>query len=499
MLNFLKQEANKTVTENGALTYKTTESACLDFFAVSGALRKAEESRILDYFKRSWTEDKDLTMKILFYTRDIRGGLGERRIFRLLLSFLANQEPETVIKNLSYIPEYGRYDDLLVLLGTPSCRQAVVQQIRSQLESDKKALEQMEHQIPKKEEPVFISLLAKWLPSINASNKETVKTAKFLAKSLSMCESEYRHLLSALRCQIRIIENYLRTKDYTFDYEKQPSKAMYKYRKAFIRNDKERYQKFIENVGKGKAVLNAKTLYPYEVIEPILVPKVSISKEERQVLNATWTSLPDYTSDENSIVVVDGSGSMYCGYINPKPISVALSLGIYFAEHNKGVFHNHFITFSETPQLAEIKGNDIYEKVQYCSTYNEIANTNLFAVFELILRTAINHHIPQEELPSKIYIISDMEFDSCTKDSKKTNFEAAKLQFKKAGYQLPDVVFWNVASRNTQQPVKQNELGVSLVSGCSPSTFQLATLKECTPYTQMLEILQSERYAPIHA
>lgn len=197
-------------------------------------------------------------------------------------------------------------------------------------------------------------------------------------------------------------------------------------------------------------------------------------------------------------LVIDGSGSMY-SRTDPMPATVALSLGIYYAERNTGAFRNHFITFSERPQLVEIKGKTILEKVRYCSQYNEVANTNIQKVFELILQTAVKNKVPQSEMPSTLYIISDMEFDYCTKGAELTNFEYAKKIFAEAGYQLPKVVFWNVQSRNQQQPVTQNEEGVALVSGCSPRIFNMLQSGNLSPLGYMLEILGTERYAKIAA
>ncbi len=181
------------------------------------------------------------------------------------------------------------------------------------------------------------------------------------------------------------------------------------------------------------------------------------------------------------------------------PATVALSLGIYFAERNKGAFKDHFITFSENPRLVEIKGDDIFDKVRYCASYNEIANTNIQKVFELILDTAKKNSVPNGELPKKLYIISDMEFDCCAEDASMTNFEFAKKLFSEAGYTLPDVVFWNVASRNRHQPVKKNDRGVALVSGCTPRLFSMAASGTMEPYAFMLEVIESERYAKIIA
>lgn len=488
MLQYLKQESNKTFTENGAATLKSTQSDCLDLFATIGAIRRESDEKIIVRFMRAFTEDKDMAMKLLFFARDIRGGLGERKVFRTILKWLAQDKPETVHKNIRYISEYGRFDDLLVLFGTP-VEKDMLELITEQLRKDLTALASGEE----------VSLLGKWLPSVNASNKDTVAMAKKIARYLQMNDATYRKTLVRLRSHIRIIENNLRVKDYTFDYEKQPSKAMFKYRRAFMRNDGERYNLFLNKVSTGKAKLNTKTLMPYEIITPFF--RKNVSDEERKAINTTWESQKDFGGNENALVVIDGSGSMY-GWSEPRPATVALSLGIYFAERNNGAFKNHFITFSENPQLVEIKGEDILDKVRYCHNFNEVANTNIQKVFELVLSAAKKNHVPQEELPKKLYIISDMEFDYCTRDASTTNFEYAKRLFEDAGYPLPEIVFWNVASRNRQQPVTKNEQGVSLVSGCTPRLFSMiadGTMSAMTPYEFMLNVLGSERYEKIAA
>ena len=485
MLNYLKQEANKTVTENGAATHITTESDCLDLFATIGALRRESESEIVARFIRAYSENKDIAMKLLFFARDIRGGLGERRVFKVILNWLANNEPATVRKNLEYVAEYGRFDDLLCLMGT-ACEKDMLDVLKEQFEADNNALASGGE----------VSLLAKWLPSVNASSSETVLYAKKIAKHFGLNDASYRKALVALRAHIRIIENNLREKDYSFDYAKQPSKAMYKYRKAFIRNDGERYSQFLDKVTTGEAKLHASTLMPYEIITPFF--RRNVSDEERKAINTTWISQEDFGDTENALVVIDGSGSMYGG-ADPMPATVALSLGIYFAERNKGAFKNHFITFSENPQLVEIKGEDILDKVRYCHGFNEVANTNIQKVFELILDAAKKNSVPQDELPKKLYIISDMEFDYCAEDASLTNFEYAKKLFAEAGYTLPEIVFWNVASRNRQQPVTRNEQGVALVSGCTPRLFSMVASGTMNPYAFMLEVVESERYAKIVA
>ena len=486
MLQYLKQEANKTVTENGAVTNITTESDCLDLFATIGALRHASDSEIEARFIRAFSENRDIAMKLLFFARDIRGGLGERRVFKVILNWLAENEPSSVLKNLQYVAEYGRYDDLLCLMGTP-CERQMLDVLKAQFDQDNEALKNNGE----------VSLLAKWLPSVNASNRETVLNAKKIAKHFGLNDASYRKALVALRARIRIIENNLREKDYTFDYSKQPSRAMYKYRKAFMRNDSLRYERYLDDVARGSVRMNTKNLLPYEIISPVIRGE-RIKNEERKAINTTWNSLENFANDENAIAVIDGSGSMY-GWDDPIPEAVALSLGIYFAERNHGAFGNHFITFSERPRLVEIKGEDIVDKVRYCMKYSEVANTNIEKVFKLILDTAKKNSVPECEMPARLYIISDMEFDYCTEDSELTNFEYAKKLYEEAGYKLPEIVFWNVASRNMQQPVTKNELGVALVSGCTPRLFSMISGGELNPYSFMMEVVESERYAVISA
>lgn len=499
MLQYLKQESNKTLTENGAATLKSTLSDCLDLFATIGALRRESDEEITSRFMRAFTEDKDIAMKLLFFARDVRGGLGERKVFRVILRWLAQNEPNTVRKNLPHVAEYGRFDDLLVLFGTAAEKDALAL-IRDQLRKDIYAMNHNEE----------VSLLGKWLPSVNASNADTIKAAKKIARYLSMDDKTYRKALTRLRAHIRIIENNLREKDYTFDYEKQPSKAMFKYRNAFVRNDAERYNLFLNKVSTGEAKLNTDTLVPYELVTPYLTadwygnsPSFmrEISVEEEQSLNATWEALPDFGSESNALAIIDTSGSMYWD-AKPLPAAVALSLGIYFAEHNNGAFKNHFIDFSREPELIEIKGNTFAEKLRYIASFNQVADTNVEAVFDLVLNAAVKNYLPQSELPEKLIIISDMEFNACVRNAETTNFQNAKERFEAAGYTLPELIFWNVASRNRQQPVSKNEQGVALVSGCTPRLFSMiadGSISAMTPYQIMLDVLGSERYEKIAA
>ncbi len=495
MLEYIKNEANMTLTKNGAATYASTGSDCLDLFAAIGALRGAADRKIIGRFVRAYTEDPDTAMKLLFFARDVRGGLGERRVFRVIMKWLAANEPASVRKNIGYVAEYGRWDDLLSLMDTP-CEKDMLTVLRDRFARDMEALETGGE----------VSLLGKWLPSVNASSRATVSCAKRIARAFGLNDAEYRKALVSLRARIRIIENSLRERDYTFDYEKQPSRALFKYRKAFIRNDGKRYSEFLSAVEDGKAVLHADNVAPYELVEPYLGDywheshsfMRDMTPEEKKALNATWASLPDFAADEDALAVVDTSGSMYC-FSEPLPAAVALSLGLYFAERNRGPFRNHFIEFSARPQLIEIKGDTFADRLRYAASFNEVANTNLEAVFDLILKAAVENRVPQEELPARLIIISDMEFDACVENAGAVNFKNAESKYAERGYRLPQIVFWNVASRNRQQPVLAGEQGVALVSGVTLRLFAMIAGGTLSPYAFMMETLGSERYARIAA
>lgn len=482
----LKVESNKTRTENGAASNRSTLNECLNLFAAAGALRSAQPNRIENMLIRAYCENPDTALRILFYTRDIRGGLGERGTFRIMLHCLAGSFPASVIKNIPFIPEYGRFDDLLVLFDTP-CEAAMLAYIGAQLRQD---IEKMRANQP-------VSLLAKWLPSVNASNEAHKNEAKRLAKALKMSEKEYRQTLSALKRAIGILETKLCEKDYTFDYEKLPSKALFQYHDAFFRNDAVRYMAYLAAVSRGKAKMNCETLFPYEILKAAILGDGN--DERRSAADTTWEMLPNYCDGRNALAVIDGSLSMYHGCSHSTaPILIAVSLGLYFAEHNTGYFKNQFITFSETPQLIRIEGESLAQKARYCMSYNEAANTDLYAVFTLILAAAVKHHLPQSELPETLYIISDMEFDVGVNEDK-TVFEDAKEVYESYGYHLPTLVYWNVNAGTEQYPVTKDDTGTVLLSGASPRLFELALSKDIDPLKMMLDVLNCERYRRICA
>jgi len=470
-LNEMENTSNETLTENGALTNASSKSALLDFFALAGATRKNPKLGV-KLFKKALAEDNVKAIKLLFYFRDIRGGQGERELFRNCLEELNSNYKELYNKILPHIPEYGRWDDILGQLRNEN----VVELIRTQLAEDYKS-----------EQP---SLLAKWLPSENASSKKTVLLAKDLIKKLEATPKTYRKLLTELRNKIRIVENNLRTKDYLgIDYSKLPSQAGMKYTKAFYRNDEERYKGFIEEVKKGEKTINTETVYPYQIYNRVK------SEGNVEALNVIWDNLPDYTQGNNAIVVADVSDSM-----SGDPVSVSVSLALYFAERNKGQFKDYFITFSSKPKLQKIQGNNLYEKMNALENAEWEQSTDLQKVFELILDSAKKANAPQEELPSTIYIISDMEFDEGTGKtyyhSRETNYQEIDRKYSEAGYKRPSLVFWNVDARNKQVPVTKYDNNVTLVSGLSPSTFRLV-VENKSPLDLMNDIINSPRYSSL--
>ena len=483
MLAGLQNNTNHALTANGANVRESTNSKMLDFFSKAGALRGNTELSVR-MFDAAYSENPELAVKALFYFRDIRGGQGERANFRAQLLRLVKINPQTVVKNLRNISEYGRWDDILILLKSEAqVKEAVITLIKSQLAEDMKNVEAENG----------ISLLAKWLPTQGAG-KESTKQALYIAKKLEITNREYRKIMTTLRAELNIVERMMsRNKWSDIDYSTVPSNAMMQYRKAFARHDEIRFDNFISSVEKGETTINSSTLYPYQIVEKCR----GYSSENASLLNAQWNALPDYVSGdgeaENSIAVVDTSGSM-----GGDPINVAVSLGIYLAERAKGAYKDHFITFSERPKLQQVSGTNIVDKVRNLSRAQWDMNTNLEAVFDLILQVAIDKNLEQDEMLDKLYIISDMQFDSCMRNSSGTMFQHLAKKYESYGYVMPKLVFWNVRATAGNTPMSLDDRGFQNVSGLSPSIFQYVMGGEFKDaYSLMVDVLTSERYADV--
>ncbi len=480
MLKALETEANRTLTENGGNAWKSTLSSCLDLFGTIGSMRRIKSDVIGNAVIRAFAENRDLALRTVFFGRDIRGGLGERRVFRIALRRLAKEYPRSIIKNIPLIPEYGRFDDLFALVLTP-CEKAMFAFLSKQLEEDIAAMQRGES----------ISLLAKWLPSVNASSKNTRVLAEYVRRRLGYSQKRWRKTLSALRSQLDLLETHLCERDYTFDYEKLPSKALFLYRAAFSRRDGERYSDYLRRVEEGRAALNASALMPYEIV------RACTECCDEAVLDATWKNLPDYTDDRRALAVVDVSGSMYTNS-GVQPIDAAVSLGLYLADKTSGYFKDNLMIFSYDTKLLTLPKGNICDKIRYIKSFDDCANTDIQQVFTTILRAAVKNDLPQSELPEVIYLLSDMEFDS-QEGTDKTAFESAASLYAEYGYKLPLIVFWCLENRIGQRPVTMHETGAVLVSGFDPVLFKQAMSLDIDPYSYMMGILGSERYRDISA
>ena len=504
-LNGLKREFNYTETENGAVAYKSTLNACLDAFSLLGIMHKCSEAEICRIFDKALAEDPRMAMRLVFYVRDVRGGQGARRVFRTIMTHLAMDVDKLslVENNLVNFPKYGRWDDLLCLLETPA-KESVIALLARQYSEDMNSLYKWKIN--------EVSLLGKWLPSENASSAQTRKYAKIIIKEFNISSRQYRKSLSLLRQAIDVVERRMSQGDWEgIDFEEVPSKAALRYRNAFLRNLPEKYTAYLGDIATGRAKVNAATLFPVDIVKQIwqILRKRNKNDAEIKLYDAMWKALPDYYEgkEETGICVVDTSGSMYDGI----SLEVALSLGLYCADKCKGPFKNHFITFSSHPELQEIYGNNIYEKVANMSRANWGMDTNIEAVFKLLLDTALKNHCTQEEIPSKIYIISDMQFNPWWMrggSRNQTLFEEIRREWNFMGYELPSIVYWNVrASDKGMFQQTCSGFNCCMVGGYSASLFRdviNGTIVEIDekgkkrerldPMTVMYKTLMNERY-----
>lgn len=501
-MNALKEETNYNYTWNGALIHASTLNKVFDMFARAGAMRHAIIKECINLFKEAYEENAELALKCLFWNRDVRGGNGERRFFRVCLTWLAKNEPDAVIRNMDYIPLCGRYDDLYCLVDTPA-ETAMWTYIKDTIAKD------MEIVTNDKTGKKAISLLAKWLKSQNTSSRASIVLGKKTAKALGMTARQYRKTLSLLRKRINVLETLMSSNQWeAIDFSGIPSKAGFMYRNAFRKHQEERYTEFITN---KNSKVNANTLYPYEAVAAAVKlnhnnnywwreDEVKIDEVERAAVNKYWDNLYNYFEGKtlDALCVVDTSGSMW-GTEASAPINVAISLGLYCAERAQGPFHNHYISFSSSPQLIETAGIDFVDKVDRIYRTNLCENTNIEATFDLLLNTAIKHNVKPEDMMKKIIIISDMQFDAMTCGSVRKKgttvvMDEIKNCWEEAGYKLPNIIYWNVNAVNPTFP--QLGEGISYVSGFSPAIFE-CIMSDKDGINLMLDTLGKDKYKGI--
>lgn len=480
---------NYSLTENNGLGYKTTGSALVDLNFAVASLRGMDETVMLQKFLPAFREDELLAMKWLFFARDVRGGLGERVLPRTLFRHIAADPRYStkVCKLLPLLPEFGRWDDLMSLLSTP-LKNDVAGIISKQLQADVAGMNRDES----------ISLCAKWLPSVKAGTRSSALAAE-LCKLMGVKEVEYRRQLSMLRKHIGVIEQKMSSQRWDeIDYSAVPSRANLLYANAFLRHDEERRRSYLEALEKGEAKINAGTLFPHDIVHRY---NGGDPCTKDPALEELWKALPNTVeSGSTALVVADGSGSMMTGVGNSgvSALTVANALAIYFAERLQGEFHNKYVTFSSRPQLVDLSvGRSLMDKLRIARQHDEISNTDIEAVFRLILDTATRARMTQEQLPASVLVISDMEFDAGIDGGNSRVFDSIQAQFARAGYLVPRLVFWNVNSRTGTIPVKENDLGVALVSGFSTNLAQMVMSGKTDPLEILLDVLNSERYSAI--
>jgi len=486
----MKEINNLTTTENGAAAYSSTLNACLDAFGRLGAMQDSSEDAILSVFWDAFNEDPYIAMHILFYMRDVRGGQGIRRPFRIILTSLAEKKPNYVIRNLIVIPEFGRYDDYLCLLDT-QLGEMVAKSLHARFRSD------LSHYISGQYDQ--ISLLAKWLPSINTSSAQTRRYARMLCKYWNISIPQYRRDLSKLRAILDVVEKKMSDKQWDkIKYDNVPSIASLKYAHAFYRHDKDRYKSFLEK----DAAINANAIYPKDIVK-----KAQSDELNAAVADIMWKNLPNYFGDteDTAICMVDTSASMW-----GTPYDVALSLGLYCADKCHGPYHGKFITFASIPQLKSFGDGTLAQKIRGIDCINA-GSTNIEAAFDLILNAALNENLDPKDMPSKLYIISDMQFDRATGSRSGSLMQSIKEKFELNGYEMPTLVYWNVSGRYSDGifQATYGDIDCVICSGYSPSLFKSICDSTFTinseekpkldPITVMYNTVCADRYTVIWA
>lgn len=461
------ENPNVTLTDNGMITNPTSLNKCVDLFFSIGSMRGKSKDKVVNLFNEAYNENPLVASKILFWVRDVRSGAGERQTFRDVISYLTTNSPQTVRKNIGLIPEFGRWDDVLVLFGT-------------ELEDDmfsliKTALSNGD------------GLCAKWMP-----RKGIV--ANKLRKLFRTTPKQYRKMLVGLT---NVVESKMCAKDWeNIDYSKLPSLASSRYQKSFNKNDNERYNEYKKSLQDGTAKVNAGAVYPYDIVKSINMGGDKIVSEKQ------WESLPNWMegSVERILPVVDVSGSM-CVEVGGNPnlscMDVALSLGMYISERNEGSFKDAFITFSSNPQLQYLTGN-LSERLNQLRRADWGMSTDLEAVFNLILHQAKMNNVPESNMPTKILILSDMQFNQATRRDSLGAQSMIESMYEELGYTKPDIIYWNLNAKGGNFPVEFDKNGTALVSGYSPSILKsLLGGKNMTPKSIMMDTVNDDRYSVV--
>ena len=471
MSNLIKaiQQNNPTgLTANGAVTHETSYSACVDFFAIGASSRGKDISKL---FNEALCEAPEVALRILQWVRDVRGGAGERQTFRDLFTDLVNKDLGTARRILVKIPELGRWDDVLVAINTPLEPEAI-RLVSAGLNT-----------------PETASICAKWMPRQG-------EVAYKLRNGLGMTPKGWRKMLVALSNTVE--QKMCAQQWHEIEYGKLPSKAAANYQKAFERNDGNRYMLYREGLVAGTEKINAGAIFPHDVI-------LSAKKGNDTVATAQWEALPNYMeeSQERILPLVDVSYSMTCpvgGSTSINCMDAAVALGLYTSERMSGPFAGYFINFHTTPQLIKVGGGSLGEKVKRMEQAPWGGSTNFQAAMNLILQSAVKNNLTQDDLPTMILVLSDMEFNQAessfySRGSGKTNFQTIKDSFEAAGYTMPKLIFWNLNGRVGNSAATIHDENVALVSSFSPAILKsVLSAKTVTPIDIMMEAVMIDRY-----
>lgn len=500
-MDFMKMIENdeKTYTENGATGFNTSGSKVVDLNFRIPSFRQEIDKELFD---KAIKEDAKLTMKWLLFLRDVREGVGERKSFRDFFVYLCDKHADIADKMIEHIDlaEYGRWDDLVDIayrVQNMCVKNHLIGNIIGQLDEDVANMEQEKN----------VSLLAKWLPSSNTSSKNTKAKARFLCKELNMSEKQYRQTLSKLREYIDVVERKMSENEWgEIDYSAVPSKANINYRDAFKKHDGERRKKYLESLKNGEEKINANAMFLHDIVHAYSMSGLWRNRhnEYDETLEQLWKAQDKCDGFNNTIVVRDGSGSMTILVDKSEltALEVADAITLYCAENNEGVFKDKFITFSSYAKLIDISHLDnLHDKLEYLERYTDVSSTNIEGVFDLILNTAVKNGVLQEDMPNTVLIVSDMEFNMAqgyyTAKNNEALFETISEKYKKKGYELPKLVFWNVNSRTNTVPLTQNENGVILISGFSKNLMDMVMSSELDPYKALVKQLNTNRYAVV--
>lgn len=486
---------NMAVTENGAVGYATTGKALVDLNFAVGSMRSMSDTKIAAEFIKAYQENPDAALRWLFFARDCREGLGERKLFRACMKWLAQSHTEVCRCLIPLVGEYGRFDDLLCLFRIKDLKTDTAAYIKQKLDEDTAAMNEQKS----------VSMLAKWLPRLHCASEQTNREAKELCIAMGMTQKEYRTALSSLCSYANVIEQKMSNGKWAeINYEAVPSKANLRYKDAFNRHDAARREEFLEAVNKGEAKINADVLTPSEIYAKYVDAgdyyRVSNGIEIDETIEALWKNLPDTVNGGRGVMVIcDGSGSMSWGSVGNtklKALDVSNSMAIYFAERSVGEFKDRYVTFSSRPEIVDLRGlTTLRDKCLAAESHTDCSNTDIERTFKLILDTAVQNHMKQEELPATLLIISDMEFDAATAgDCDEALFTHIGKQFADAGYEMPRIAFWNVCSRTHTIPLTENKQGVILVGGFSPQICKMVMSGAMDPYSCLMDAINSKRY-----